>query len=71
MVKAKTILFIFGLLSIIWGAYPLLAGIKALETLFKGFPQPGNIFYQLVIILIGIIAIGYSVKRKPVVVPRE
>jgi hypothetical protein len=69
--KPRTLLFIIGLLVTIWGLFPLLAGIKFLQATLKGLPTAGTFIYQLILILLGIIAIGYSIKRKPVVMPRE
>lgn len=62
--KYKLILFIIGLLVALIALLPLASNITALAQLIGGFPQPGTLTYQLILFLIGMAAIGYSLKKE-------
>jgi len=65
--KPKAILFFVGLLVLILGAAPLVANlIPATAQWLNNLPKAGSIVYQLILTIIGIVAIGHSMKRHKV-----
>ena len=63
--RARVILFIIGILVFLMGAMPLVSNLVPSASKFIGsMPQAGTIVYQIILTLIGIIAMGYALKRE-------
>jgi len=62
--------FIIGLAVLLVGAIPLLSNITALESVSKIIGEPGKIVYQGILIIIGLLAIGYSFNDRRYVARR-
>jgi len=72
--RYKLILFIIGFLVAVIGLLPLvfniaavaqfIGSIAALAQLIGSLPQPGTLTYQLILFLLGMVAIGYSLKKE-------
>jgi len=63
--KYKFILFVIGLLVFLMGALPLVSNIiPAASKLIGEMPKAGTITYQLILVLLGILSIGYALKRE-------
>jgi len=65
--KPKTSLFIVGLAVLILGALPLLKFIPFIENMIKNMPVAGSTAYQILIVLVGVIAIAISLQKKQAV----
>lgn len=59
--KYRIILVIVGLLTVLMGLYPLLSGFDFMQGI-QGLPVAGTMPYQIVVILLGIISIGYGLQ---------
>ncbi|MBU2523314.1 MAG: hypothetical protein KKE23_03425 [Nanoarchaeota archaeon] len=59
--KYRFILVIVGLLIVLTGAYPLIANLSFVQGI-NGLPVAGTTIYQSIIILLGIISIGYGLQ---------
>ena len=62
--KHKLILFIIGLLTAVIALLPLASNIPSLAQFVQSIPQPGTLIYQLILFLLGMAAIGYSMKKE-------
>jgi hypothetical protein len=62
--KYKPILFIIGLLTSVIAIFPLASNIPSIAQFINSLPQPGTLIYQLVLFLVGMAAIGYSLKKE-------
>jgi hypothetical protein len=62
--RYKLILFIIGFLTALMGLLPLASNITAVAQIIGSFPRPGTLTYQLILFLLGIVAIGYSMKKE-------
>jgi|GEM_PF-5651780 len=62
--RPRVILFLIGICVLLLGILPLIANlIPAAATWIEGLPPAGSVIYQALLVLLGIIAIGYSFKR--------
>jgi len=61
---SKLILFIIGALVFLMGLLPILSTIPAVLKVLGNFPQAGTLNYQLILILLGAIAMGYALKKE-------
>ena len=59
--KYRIILVIVGLLIVLAGAYPLLSGFAFMQGM-AGLPAAGSTMYQAIIILLGVISMGYGLQ---------
>jgi hypothetical protein len=59
--KYRVILVIVGLLVVLSGAYPLLSSFTFMQGI-QGLPVAGTVAYQVMIILLGVISIGYGLQ---------
>lgn len=55
---------ILGVIIIIIGIIPLAAKTVFLPEILKNIPEAGSVAYQTILVIIGIIALALSVKRK-------
>ena len=62
--KPKTNLFFIGLAVLILGVLPLLKFISAINNIIKNLPPAGSTAYQILIVLVGAIAIALSLQKK-------
>jgi hypothetical protein len=70
--RARVILFIIGILIFLMGVMPLLSNLIPGASKFIGsMPQAGTIVYQIILTLIGIISVGYALKREEIKVRRR
>ena len=69
--KPKTILFFTGLATLLLGALPLLKCIPQVNNIIQAMPAAGSTAYQTIIVLVGVVAIYFSLKKKPVVVQQR
>lgn len=58
----KLMIVFVGLLTILGGAWPFLVQSNLIPEVLKVIPSSG-IFYQLIIIAIGIIAVWYGISK--------
>lgn len=63
MLKYRMNLVVIGILVALMGAYPLLSNVAFMQDISKLLPA-GSTAYQALLILIGIIAIGYGIKSQ-------
>jgi hypothetical protein len=66
--KPKTILFFVGLAVLILGVLPLLKFIPAVNDIITKMPAAGSTAYQILIALIGLIAVIVSLQKKQAIV---
>ena len=67
----RTSLTIVGIVIIILGIIPLLGKvIPATSEFLKNIPEAGSMAYQAIIVLIGIIALALSAKKKESAMPQ-
>lgn len=59
--KYRVILVIVGLIVVLMGAYPLLSGFAFIQGI-KGLPVAGTTMYQVILILLGVISMGYGLQ---------
>jgi hypothetical protein len=64
--KPKTILFFVGLAVLILGILPLLTFIAPINNIIKTMPPAGSAAYQILIALVGLIAVIISLQKKAV-----
>ena len=63
--RQKIILFMIGLLILFMGLFPLLSNfIPSFSNFIGQMPKAGTMAYQLILTLIGIIAIGNALKKE-------
>ena len=65
--KPKTILFFVGLSVLVLGVLPLLKFIPAVNDIITKMPAAGSTAYQVLIALIGVIAIAVSLQKRQAV----
>jgi len=59
--KYRVILVIVGLLIALMGLYPLLSSFAFMQSI-QGLPVAGTMTYQIIVILLGVISIGYGLQ---------
>ena len=59
--KYRMILVVVGLLVVLMGLYPLLSSFAFMQGI-KGLPAAGTTMYQVIIMLLGVISIGYGLQ---------
>ena len=70
--KPRIILFFVGVCILILGALPLIANIiPAASAWIEDMPPAGSITYQFLLVLLGVIAVSYSIKGKRTVRKEE
>lgn len=69
--KPKVYLFIMGFIVMILGLLPLLKFIPAIDNIIKSLPAAGSTAYQVLIALIGFIAILISLQKKPMIITQR
>jgi hypothetical protein len=62
--KPSTSLTFVGIIILVLGIIPLAAKLPFLAESFKNIPEAGTVIYQSVLILVGIIALLLSGKKK-------
>jgi hypothetical protein len=62
--KSKTTLFLIGLVTLILGILPLLKFIPQINNIISTLPPAGSTAYQILIALVGFIAIVLSLQKK-------
>ena len=59
--KYRIILVLVGLLIFLMGLYPMLSNFSFMQNI-KGLPAAGTTIYQIIILLLGIISMGYGLQ---------
>lgn len=60
----KIIDFLIGLAVLFMGLVPSLANIEAIAEKISAIGKPGEIVYQVILIVIGVLVIIYSLKKE-------
>ena len=59
----RAVLFIISIVILLIGAPPLLSkAIPATADSFKSLPAPGNDFYNILLTVLGVVALSYSIR---------
>lgn len=65
--KPKTTLFLVGVVVLVLGLLPLLKFIPAIGNIIKSMPPAGSTAYQIILALVGFIAVVLSLQKRPAV----
>jgi hypothetical protein len=65
--KPKTILFLVGAIVLVLGILPLLKFIPVFSNIINTIPPAGSTAYQILIALVGFIAVVLSLQKKQAV----
>jgi len=60
MIKYRIVLFFVGLLIVLMGVYPTISSFAFMQSYASGLPAAGSALYQTMLIMLGLIAIGYG-----------
>jgi len=58
------ILFLAGILLVFMGIYPLASGMLPQIQFLKSLPIPGSQLYQAALMILGLIAVAFSLEKK-------